>query len=506
MPPPSVVRTYKQRIARPIYDGLINSLQQIAASQGAREAYPRAEGFYDEAFDDDGRPRAHYEGIVEALAGLDLTALRSAAQRYIDERGVAFTTATGTQPFVVDPIPRVITADEWRTIQTGVAQRVRALNEFVLDVYGEQRIVGAGIVPIEAIEGAEYYEPDLVGTTPPAGIFTNVAGLDLVRGADGRLRVLEDNVRSPSGLTFSLAARQMSDATVPFTGGTQKLPVDDNVFRAISDALHAVAPESASGEPSIALVSDGPGSAAWYEHRQVADALDIYLFSLDQLENQGGSIYGRDDDGLLKPIDVIYRRTDLDRLRLPSGALSHFGELMLGPIQEGAVACVNAFGSGIADDKLIHAYVEQMITFYLSEEPILESVTTYDPASAETQAMVDDRLEELVVKPRGGLGGKGVTIGSAATPAQLEKVRHELAGAPEHWVVQETVALSTHPTVIDGRLEPRHIDLRPYAIHLGEDGARTLSACLTRVALERGAMVVNSSQNGGAKDTWTTAE
>lgn len=485
---------------------VINSLQQMSASSGAREAYLRVDGFFDEAFDEAGQPRPHYEAIIEQLGGLDLSALKTRAQAHVDERGVAFTTATGTQPFVVDPIPRVITAEEWRTISTGVAQRVRALNDFVLDVYGEQRIVEAGIVPIEAIEGAEYYEPDLVGTTPPAGIFTNVAGLDLVRDSDGVLRVLEDNVRSPSGLTFSLAAREMSDAVVPFTGGRQKLPVDDNVFAGISEALHAAAPESASGEPSIALVSDGPSSAAWYEHQQVADALDIYVFALDQIENHGGAIYGRDADGLLKPIDVIYRRTDLDRLRLESGALSRFGELMLDPIRAGTVACVNAFGSGIADDKLIHAYVEDMIAFYLTEEPILESVTTYDPASEETRAMVAERLDELVVKPRGGLGGKGVTIGRTATAAELEAARSELEAAPEEWVVQETVALSTHPTVVDGKLEPRHVDLRPYAIHLGEDGVKTLSACLTRVALERGAMVVNSSQNGGAKDTWTTAE
>jgi uncharacterized circularly permuted ATP-grasp superfamily protein len=399
----------------------------------------------------------------------------------------------------------VIAADEWRKISSGVAQRVRALNEFVLDVYGEQRIVSAGTIPIEAIEGAEYYEPDLVGTVPPAGVFTNVAGLDLVRGGDGVLRVLEDNVRSPSGLTFSLAARHMSETVVPFTGGQQKLPVDDNVFKAISDALHAAAPEGSSDEPAIALVSDGPGSAAWYEHRRVADALDIYLFSLDQLENHGGAIYGRDDDGLLKPIDVIYRRTDLDRLRLPSGALSHFGELMLGPIRENTVACVNAFGSGIADDKLIHAYVEDMIVFYLSEEPILESVTTYDPTDADTREMVEDRINELVVKPRGGLGGKGVTVGRTATLEQLEAAQRDLEAAPEDWVVQETVSLSTHPTVIGDSLEPRHIDLRPYAIHLGEE-TQTLPACLSRVALEKGSLIVNSSQNGGAKDTWITAE
>ncbi len=448
--------------------------------------------------------RPHYASIIEQLSALDLGELRLSAQQLIDSQGVAFTTATGTQPFVVDPIPRVITAEEWHTIEAGVAQRVRALNAFVQDVYDEQRIVSAGIIPIEAIENAEYYEPDLVGTSPPAGIFTNLAGLDLVRDADGILRVLEDNVRSPSGLTFSLAARRMSDAVLPFTGGRQKLPVDDNVFAAISEALHAAAPES-STEPAVALVSDGPGSAAWYEHRQVADALDIYLFSLDQLENHGGSIYGRDGDGLLKPIDVIYRRTDLDRLRLPSGALSHFGELMLDPIREGTVACVNAFGSGIADDKLIHAYVEDMIVHYLSEEPLLESVKTYDPTDPETRAMIVDRAGELVIKPRGGLGGKGVTVGRAASSDELEAARREISEQPELWIAQETVALSTHPTVIDGQLEPRHVDLRPYAIHTGED-ARTLPACLSRVALEKGGLIVNSSQNGGAKDTWITAD
>ncbi len=343
-----------------------------------------------------------------------------------------------------------------------------------------------------------------MGTSPPAAIFANVAGLDLVRGADGSFSVLEDNVRSPSGIAFALAARQMSDAVLPFTGGRQKLKVDGGVFDSLSAALHAAAPEAASGEPSIALISDGPTSAAWYEHRMVAEALDIYLFTLDQLENHGGDIYGRDDDGLLKPVDVIYRRTDLDRLRLPSGALSRFGDLMLEPIQRGTVACVNAFGSGIADDKLIQAYVEAMIDFYLGEQPLLASVKTYDPANPETRERIDADADSLVFKPRGGLGGKGVTIGRVASADELSVARAELADSPEAWVVQETVALSTHPTVIGDRLEPRHVDLRPYCVHLGET-VEMVEACLTRVALERGGLIVNSSQNGGAKDTWVTA-
>ncbi|MFT4048788.1 MAG: circularly permuted type 2 ATP-grasp protein [Solirubrobacterales bacterium] len=480
-------------------------MQQVSVSRETWPGYAPEAGGFDEAFDENGHPRPHYAAILRQLAELDLAELKSSAQAEVDRRGVAFTTTTGTQPFTVDPVPRVIPADEWRLIATGVAQRTRALNEFVLDAYGEQRIVAAGILPEGAIESAEYFEPDLVGTSPPAGIFTNLAGLDLVRGGDGVLRVLEDNVRSPSGLTFSIAARQMSDAAVPFTGGQQKLPAGDEVFAEISAALHAAAPESAGDEPAIALVTDGPTSAAWFEHKRIADALDIYLFALDQLENHGGAVYGRDDDGLLKPIDVIYRRTDLDRLRLASGALSHFGELMLEPIREGSVACVNAFGSGIADDKLIHAYVEQMISFYLAEDPLLESVQTYDPADPATGELVASRADELVFKPRGGLGGKGVTIGRAASADELAAAVRTLEEAPEDWVVQETVSLSTHPTVIDGALEPRRIDLRPYAIHLG-DSVRTLPACLTRVAMQRGGLIVNSSQNGGAKDTWVVAE
>lgn len=473
-------------------------------TSGAFAGYPLEAGYFDEAFDEAGNPRPHYAGIVEQLVGLDLAELKANAQRAIDDRGVAFTTKTGTAPFIVDPIPRVIPQREWRTVSDAVAQRVRALNMFVQDVYGERRIIEAGIVPLTAVENAEYYEPDLVGTSPPAGIFCNIAGLDLVRGSDGVLRVLEDNVRSPSGLTFALAARNMSDAAVPFTGGSQKLTVDDGIFTAISDALHAAAPVD-NGEPAIALVSDGPGSAAWYEHRAVAKALDIYLFSLDQIENHDGAVYGRDGDGLLKPIDVIYRRTDLDRLRLPSGALTQLGELLLDPIRNGTVASVNAFGSGIADDKLIHAYVEDMIVFYLSEEPLLESVKTYDPSNPEMRTMIEQRIGELVVKPRGGLGGRGVTIGPKSSREQLDAALSQTIDEPELWVAQETVALSTHPTVVGNSLEPRHIDLRPYAIHL-EDDARTLPACLTRVALEKGGLIVNSSQNGGAKDTWITAQ
>ncbi|MFY9488655.1 MAG: circularly permuted type 2 ATP-grasp protein [Solirubrobacterales bacterium] len=484
--------------------GPINLTSQLSSATSGLGGYRPAEGYFDEAFDASGAVRTHYADLAELIGALDPAALARAAQEHVDSDGVSFTTKSGTLPFVVDPMPRVISAAEWNPLGAGVAQRVAALNRFVQDVYGDREIVKAGIVPWSAIESAEYFEPDLVGTSPPAGIFTHLAGLDLVRDADGRLRVLEDNVRSPSGLTFSLAARRMSESILPFAGDFDKLAVDDvSVFGAMSDVLHAAAPTD-NGEPAIALVSDGPKSAAWYEHRQVAKALDIYLFSIEQLESHGGSIYGRDSDGLLKPIDVIYRRTDLDMLRSPRGALTHFGELLLDPIRNGAVASVNAFGSGIADDKLIHAYVEEMIGFYLDEEPLLRSVKTYDPSDAQTLAMIEERAGELVIKPRGGLGGSDVTIGPKSSREEIDTALARVQAEPNLWVAQETVALSTHPTVAENCWQPRHIDLRPYAIHLA-DGAQTLPACLTRVALSKGGLIVNSSRNGGAKDTWITA-
>lgn len=501
--PCRVVQTYSYAKRLQPYDESIDTTQQLAVTRQSANRYEPTPGYFDEAFDAAGNPRPLYATLIGALEPVELTALAGATQEFIDNEGVVFTTQHGTQPFVVDPVPRIIESAEWAMVAAAVAQRVDALNRFVVDIYGERKIIDAGVVPWNAIETAEYYERDLVGTVPPAGIFTNVAGLDLARGEDGVLRVLEDNVRSPSGLTYSFAARKMSEAVLPLAADRDKLPLD-GIFDDISAALHAAAPVD-NGEPAIALVSDGPGSAAWYEHQAIAKALDIYLFTIDQLENHSGSLYGRDHDGLLKPIDVMYRRTELDRLRSPSGACTHFGELLLDPIRNGTLASVNAFGSGIADDKLIHAYVEEMIRFYLNEVPLIESVRTYDPGDPGTLAMIDDRIGELVIKPRGGLGGDDITIGPRADRAALDAASAALKQQPEAWVAQEVVSLSTHPTVVDGTLEPRHLDLRPYAIHTGDE-TRTLNACLSRVALTRGALIVNSSQNGGAKDTWIATQ
>lgn len=453
---------------------------------------------WDEVFDQFGSVRDHYRRVIDHIGSIDLDQASISARDFLHEQNVTFHTNIGIKPFVVDLIPRIISSDEWQRVERGLTQRVEALNEFLKDVYSDQRIIAEGVVPREVVEGAECFEPDLVGSVPDSGALAHVSGLDLVRGSDGVLQVLEDNLRSPSGLTFAMAARRMTDNVLDFGVGFSKLNIE-GVLDALMTALRDAGP-SGSGDPSIALVSDGPSSAAWYEHRMIADALDIDLISIDHLERRKGRIYSR-VDRRLKPIDVIYRRTDLDRLRLVDGSLTYFGELLMEPLQNGSVASVNAFGTGVADDKLVHSYVEDIVRFYLNQEPILESVTTYNPADPEVRAMVLSRIDELVVKPRGGLGGEGVVIGPRAKIRELKMVTTAVATEPEKWVAQETVRLSTHPTVVKGLLEPRHIDLRPYAV-ISKDGVKALPSCLTRVALNRGELVVNSSRNGGGKDTW----
>lgn len=445
--------------------------------------------------------RPLYARLFESLAGRDMAELRGAAQRSITGQGVTFNTGDGLQPFIVDPIPRLIDGDEWQLLSAAIIQRVRALNLFVCDVYGEREIVEQGIVPASAIESCAHFEPDLAGSLPPSGVFTHLAGLDLVRGADGVPLALEDNLRSPSGLTFALAARRMSARVLPDDAADLDT-TGAAAFTALGRALRQAAPEGVD-DPQVAIVSDGPRSGAWYEHQRLAHHLDVPLYSLSDVELHRGAVYGRGADSVLAPIDVIYRRTEGDRLRSPDGRLTGLGELLLDPILDGRVASVNAFGSGVADDKLTHAYVERIIEFYLGEQPLIRSVKTYDPSGPETKSMIAERAGELVFKPRSGLGGAGVTIGPLAGRDELDSAMARLTEDPLGWVVQETVSLSTHPTIVGDSLEPRRIDLRPYAVH-GAQTVEPLPVCLTRVALQRGGMIVNSSRNGGAKDTWIT--
>jgi uncharacterized circularly permuted ATP-grasp superfamily protein len=437
---------------------------------------------------------------MDAFAPADLDATAAAVQAAVDERGVGFGSGDGHSRFVVDPVPRVIDAGTWEHLQAALAQRGRALAAFVADVYGERAIFAAGIVPDRVIESADHFEPDLVGAMP--GRFGWVAGLDLVADGDGDLVVLEDNFRTPSGIAYALAARDAVDTSTPIEPPTGRLD-PRQTFALLGDALREAAPAGVE-RPAVAMLSDGPSNSAWYEHRTLAAALDVPIVGPGDLVLDGGRLHARRDAGKPTPVDVIYRRTDGDRLRDPDGEPTWIAEQLLEPLLAGTLAVVNPFGSGVADDKLAHVYVEQMVRFYCGEEPLIASVPTYDLGDPEVLDEVFPRLDELVVKPRSGHGGHGVVVCPRVSPRTREDVRRAVAAEPDRFVAQELVELSTEPTVCGGRLEPRHVDLRPFVIGVG-DSAVTAPIALTRVALTRGSLIVNSSRNGGGKDTWLLA-
>ncbi len=441
--------------------------------------YERAAACYDEAIADDGTIRPAAEGAMRALDGHDLEALAVSVERQGADEGVVFHSSDGDEVFVVDPVPRVLAAAEWSDVEAGLAQRVRALNAFVADIYGERRIVAEGVVPARVIDGAEYYEPEMEGVRPPGDLWIGIAGLDLVRDADGDFRVLEDNVRTPSGFAYAAAARRALAAHLEIPPGDAPRTLDD-VPAMLMESLRAASP--ADGDPRAVVLTDGIENSAYYEHEWAATQLGIPLVEPDALD--------------LDAVDVVYRRTNADRLD------TEVGRLLLEPLRSGRLGVVNAFGTGVADDKLTHAYVEDMIRFYLHEEPLLPSVETFDLGEPEVLERALDVFDELVVKPRGGYGGEGVWVLPHAEDHDREAARRRVREAPEDYVAQRMVMISSHPTVVGGRLEPRHIDLRPY-VFLARDGAvRTLPGGLTRVAFDAGSLIVNSSQNGGAKDTW----
>ena len=460
-------------------------------SMTAPFAYAPAAGFHDEALMSGGSPRGPYGELLRRMSELGLAELAERVTAEAGATGVAFGGKGGAQPFHVDPVPRLIAAGEWAYLEAGVAQRARALEAFVADVYGDQAIVSAGVMPAHVIETCDHFEPALADLpAPPLRI--GVAGLDVVRDADGVLRVLEDNVRTPSGIAYLLAAR--ASVTAAFPDDLADLP------RPLDDAFAPLARTLGLPETSAVLLSDGPSNSAWYEHVLMARELALPLVTLGQLEVAHGCLYAL-IDGAPRHVDVVYRRTDEDRLTDERGALTDVGAALYEPLRAGTLTCVNGFGTGVADDKLVHAYVEEMIRFYLGEQPLLPSVHTYDLSDPGVLRDVLDRLGELVIKPRTGHGGHGVVVGPHADVADLPKVAQAVRRDPHDYIAQDTILLSRHPTVIDGRLEPRHVDLRPF-VYLTPEGAEVLPGGLTRVALDRGALVVNSSQRGGGKDTW----
>jgi len=458
---------------------------------------------YEEGIAGGSNATAHDRKVWESIGGRDLQKLSEAVARGTTRRGVSFKSAEGEQDFRIDPIPRVIDAREWSELSAGVAQRVRALELFVRDVYSERRIVAAGVVPAGSLDSAHHYERGLFGHGDQIGAWITVAGLDVVRDSDGSFKVLEDNLRTPSGIAYAVATREVLGEHLPPPDDLNVRSLD-TAFKTLGEGLRAAAPATAREDPTVVLLSDGQLNSAFYEHATIAAYLGLPLVLADQLSVRHGRLYAQLPGGE-RAVDVVYRRTDEDRLTDDRGEPTAIAQLLLEPVLRGTLACVNAFGTGVADDKLMHAYVEQMVQFYLGEEPILKSVPTYDPTQPGVLEMVLERIGELVVKPRTGHGGHGVVIGPHAKQEDLVSTAAALEQTPELFIAQETVMLSRHPTVVtDGELELRHVDLRPFAISSGED-VHVLPGGLTRVAFERGALVVNSSQNGGSKDTWVLA-
>jgi carboxylate-amine ligase len=444
--------------------------------------------FATDPFDERRAAPAAYEALIDRRgeAGLRRESDRIAVS--LRERGVRF----GDAEVVVDPIPRVLEAGEWERIEAGLAQRVRALNAFIADVYGDRRIVAAGVVPERLIETADRYEPAADGLG--SRIVAAVAGPDLIRSPDGSMLVVEDNLRAPSGLAYLLALRESLE---PLAASAELRPRSlEPALEAFAGAIEAATPACASVPARTVLLHDGRASSARYEHRALAARFGMTPATAGELRRRGDELLLGDER-----VDVVYRRVDDERLTGSDGHPTGLGELLGRPLRAGRLGCINSPGTGIGDDKAIHVYVESMIRFYLDEEPRLGSVPGFDLGDPGQLAAAEPRLEELVIKPRPDFGGRGVMIGPIAEPEERRRAIEAVQREPERYVAQEPVRLSTHPTLTSEGVAGRHVDLRPYVVTAGE-AVTVLAGGLSRFGREEGEMVVNSGQGGGVKDTW----
>lgn len=403
--------------------------------------------------------------------------------------GMALGRGTEAVPLAVDPVPRVVGAAAWAALEAGAAQRCRALDRFVADAHGARECVAAGVVPAAVVDGSRYLERDLVGLETAVRI--GQGGPDVVWRPGAGWVVLEDNVRTPTMLAFAVGVRRCVARLWPdLAPSADALAADARGM--VLGALRAAAPDL--GDPHLVVLADRGVSAAPWELDAFGPLLGLPVLELDELVHRAGALVERSTG---RRVDVVLRRTSEERLRTDTGALTPLGEAFLEPLRAGTVAVVNAFGTGVADDKRVLAHVGDLIRFFLGEEPLMPSVPERDPRDP----WVLEHLGELVAKPRGGSGGRGVLIGPAASQAELARTRAALRAEPDEWIVQELVRFSAHPTCVDGALEERHADLRPYvAVHDG--GARVLRGAFSRFAPVAGGLVVNCSRGGGAKDVW----
>ena len=474
------------------------------------------EGFFDEVFSEDGKVRAHYEALVDRLARFDADDLsrrerrRDAAFR---SQGITFTVygdgegeGEGIErTFPMDLLPRVVPADEWDHIEAGLVQRVTALNRFLDDLYvGERAAIHDGIVPWWLVSSSDGFAREAFGVPVPLGARCLVAGSDLVRDDDGTYRVLEDNLRNPSGISYVVENRVAMTRLLPHVFADTPVRPVDHYGRSFLGALSRVAPPASGENPTIVVLTPGVYNSAYFEHVFLAAHMGVELVEGRDLVVDDHVVYMRTTMGL-KRVDVIYRRIDDDFLDpvvfRPDSTLGVPG--LLAAVRAGNVTVTNAIGNGVADDKAVYAYVPEMIRYYLGEEPLLPNVETYLLWDEDQRAAVLDRLDELVIKPVAEAGGYGITIGPAASDEELAVCRATIEAEPRNWIAQEVVSLSRHPTLVGDHLEGRHVDLRPFV--LTSDAVEVIPGGLTRVAMRKGSLIVNSSQGGGSKDTWVLA-
>jgi uncharacterized circularly permuted ATP-grasp superfamily protein len=466
------------------------------------------EHFFDEVFTDDGTVRPHYEDLVARLRSFTSAELsrrerlRDAAFR---SAGITFTVygeGEGLErTFPMDLLPRIIPADEWSVIEAGLTQRVTALNRFLDDLYvGERAAVRDGIVPSWLVMSSDGFRREAFGIPVPRGARCVVAGIDLVRDAEGTYRVLEDNLRNPSGIAYVLENRAAMTRVLPHLFGSLRVrPVDDYGVTLLN-ALRHVAP-AASGDPTVVVLTPGVHNSAYFEHVFLARQMGVELVEGRDLVVEEHVVYMRTTRGLQR-VDVIYRRIDddyLDPVVFRKDSMLGVPGL-LAAARAGNVTLANAVGNGVADDKAVYAFVPDLIRYYLGEEPVLQNCTTYLLWDEDQRRVVLDRLDQLVVKPVAESGGYGLCIGPAASDAELAEVAARVEANPRGYIAQEVVSLSRHPTLVGDYLAGRHVDLRPFVL-TGET-TQVAPGGLTRVALRQGSLVVNSSQGGGSKDTW----
>ncbi|MES2559022.1 MAG: circularly permuted type 2 ATP-grasp protein [Bacteroidota bacterium] len=460
----------------------------------------------------DSTVRQQYSSIYDFLKAIPQSTLdgkEELAKKLFMSQGITFTVYSSNEGiekiFPFDIIPRIITAQEWKLIEAGIKQRLTALNRFLKDVYNEQHIIKEGIIPADMVYSCPHFLREMIGVKIPYDLYVHISGIDLIRGEDGAFYILEDNLRTPSGVSYMMENREITKRIFPELLNQNKVKSVSDYPNLLHQNLLALSPRSVP-KPNIVLLTPGIYNSAYFEHTFLARFMGIELVEGRDLVVNNHNVYMKTTTGL-KQVDVIYRRVDdefLDPLVFrPDSMLGVPG--LMSAYRKGNVAIINAVGNGVADDKAIYAYVPAMIKYYLNEEPILKNVPTYQLGKDDEREYVLQNINTMVVKKTNESGGYGMLMGHAATEEETQNYIKEILKNPRNFIAQPTINLSSAPCYIDGKLQPRRVDLRPYAL-CGPNGIEIVPGGLTRVALREGSLVVNSSQGGGSKDTWVLDE